>query len=250
MPYSSPYIYCSQNPVNRIDPDGKKDYNFDKDGNYTGVTNDNFWHNLFHGSRGSRVDGSGKQSYFEFASGKEDTNLIDKSKKEDVHLFRLSANTIKGALAGAGVYRKENKENKVDFMLQEGVGGGSLDYGYNYLRDNFAGASQDPSKNPKPIFFLPEGEEYAHNQSNFGNFLISASAQAVGESLFAMRLGAHYNSKFNENGYKSGKQWDSSDDQLSIQLGYSYGRRVLSNANIKVNVASGPKVGPHKPRKR
>ena len=250
MPASSPYGYCSENPVNRIDPDGKKDYNFDKDGNYTGTTHDNFFHNLFFGSRGSRLDKDGKRSYFEFASGKTDTNLIDNSKKEDVHLYVLNAGNIKGMLAQAGVYRKENAKRGIEFLQQEGVGGGSLDYSFNYLRDNFVGSSTDPSKNPTPIFFLPDGQDTAHNQSNFGNFLISASAQALGVSLFVMKLGAHYNSRFNENGYKDGKQWDSSDDQLSIEKGYFYSERVLSKDMSKINKASGPIVGPHKQRKR
>ncbi len=34
-PWLSPYVYCSGNPVNRIDPDGRDDYRMDRDGNMT-----------------------------------------------------------------------------------------------------------------------------------------------------------------------------------------------------------------------
>lgn len=34
-PWLSSYIYCSNNPINRIDPDGKDDYTVDKDGHVT-----------------------------------------------------------------------------------------------------------------------------------------------------------------------------------------------------------------------
>ena len=250
MPASSPYGYCSENPVNRIDPDGKKDYNFDKDGNYTGTTNDNFFHNLFFGSRGSRADKDGKKSYFEFASGKEDTDLIDKSKKQDVHLYVLNSGNIKGILAQAGVYRKDNEKRGIEFLLQEVIIGGSLDFAPNYLADNFKGTSADSYINPSPVFFLPEGEDTAHNQSNFGNFLISASAQALNVPLFAMIIGAQYNSRFNDNGYKDGRQWDSSDDQLSLRKGYSYGQRILSKDKTIVNKNSGAMLGPPKHKKR
>jgi RHS repeat-associated protein len=36
-PWMSPYVYCSGNPVNRIDPDGRDDYRMDRDGNMTFV---------------------------------------------------------------------------------------------------------------------------------------------------------------------------------------------------------------------
>ncbi|MBF0576015.1 hypothetical protein IR022_08525 [Dysgonomonas sp. GY617] len=32
-PWLSPYLYCSNNPINRIDPYGRDDYRLDRDGN-------------------------------------------------------------------------------------------------------------------------------------------------------------------------------------------------------------------------
>jgi RHS repeat-associated protein len=37
-PWMSPYVYCSNNPVNRIDPDGRNDYTFDTENRKVQVT--------------------------------------------------------------------------------------------------------------------------------------------------------------------------------------------------------------------
>lgn len=46
-PDKTPYHFTSNNPINRVDPDGRKDIIYDHEGNKTGVENDNWYHNFF-----------------------------------------------------------------------------------------------------------------------------------------------------------------------------------------------------------
>lgn len=72
--------------------------------------------------------------------------------------------------------------------------------------------------------FIPEGDNTAHNLMNFGNYLWAATGEIAGFNLDMLKLGAQLNSLLNPraNGYSP--QFDSSDDQLSIQLGYYHAK--------------------------
>jgi hypothetical protein len=74
------------------------------------------------------------------------------------------------------------------------------------------------------MLFIPEGDGYAHNHMNFGNFLWGASGHSLGFSETTLKVAAHYNSVMNSetNGYKP--QLDSKDDQLSIRRGVNFSK--------------------------
>ena len=67
------------------------------------------------------------------------------------------------------------------------------------------------------MLFLVSG--VAHNHMNFGNYLFGAGGHALGIGGNTLKFGAHYNSLFNSstNGYVG--QFDSFDDQFSIEQG-------------------------------
>jgi len=44
MPWNSPYVYCSNNPVNKIDPDGRLEWPVNKTYNGNGRRHENNWH--------------------------------------------------------------------------------------------------------------------------------------------------------------------------------------------------------------
>lgn len=73
------------------------------------------------------------------------------------------------------------------------------------------------------MLFLVDG--VAHNHMNFGNFLFGAAGRALGLTSLELRMGAHWNSLTNpsSNGYE--RQFDSRDDQFSIQKGVEHANK-------------------------
>lgn len=120
-------------------------------------------------------------------------------------------------------------------FYKESKGGRKLDYSYSVLPLEYfgQGVSMTPldPKTPSRVLFLPEGDRVVHNHMNFGNYLWAASGYTLGFDFADLQIGAHLNSKFNSNGYKS--QWDSKDDQRSIKLGAYYALKNLFRNLVK-----------------
>lgn len=225
-PAYSPYAAFANNPAYYIDPDGKKFINFDAAGNYTGTSHDNFFHNLFVGSKGRILDKAGEATRtFSFADPKNDVKDIQSGLIKSIVV--VSDKQIFDMVRNSGAFDPANKtsdkpiEERYDFIKQAGKGGQSMDFSYSAIPAAFPGASDDPLSRPSPMIFLVG--ETAHNHMNFGNFLFGAAGQALGYTSIELKAGAHYNSLKNSssNGYPS--QWDSADDQFSIGAGYDYG---------------------------
>jgi len=224
-PNWSPYVAFADNPIYYVDPDGKKFINFDAAGNYTGTTKDNWFHNLFVGSKGRILDAQGDVTRkFSFADPKSDVAQIQSGVINK--LVVVSEKEIQTMMWRSGAFddanRTENKplSERYDYIKKEGIGNGKLDFSYSQIPDMYPGASKSPLDAPSPLLFLTG--DVAHNQMNFGNFLFGAAGYSLGYSKPELLLGAHYNSLFNPstNGYPS--QFDSSDDQWSIQLGIGH----------------------------
>ena len=219
----SPYASMGDNPICNIDPNGKKYVNFDENGNYIGITKNNWWHNLWHGNTGRVLNSSGDAvQKFKFADPKHDVQDI----KNGIinKLVFVKEEEITKMMATAGVFDPKNKiENSGDrysYFLKEGKGGGKLDFSYSAI-PNMYGASKDPLNKPSNMIFLVDG--VAHNHMNFGNFLFGAAGAAIGLSLPELLAGAQFNSVRNSktNGYSA--QFDSMDDQYSIMKGFDHG---------------------------
>lgn len=224
-PNMTPFGYCGNNPIKHVDPDGRKYLNFDENGSYTGTTNDNWFHNLFVGNRGRILDAKGNVSRtFSFADPKQDAKDIESG--VITKLVVVQENDIQSMMTNSGAFDEANRTSskplseRYDYILNEGIGGGKMDFSYTQIPDTYPGASSDPLSAPSSMIFLVG--DVAHNQMNFGNFLFGAAGYSLGYTEAELRTGAHYNSLFNsdKNGYPS--QLDSSDDQWSIQLGVSH----------------------------
>lgn len=225
-PQWSPYAAMGDDPIRKIDPDGRKFVNFDDKGNYTNTTKDNWWHNLWHGSQGRVLNGAGDvQQKFRFADPKHDVADIQNGIIKRIEFVKES--DISNMVSNAGGFTHDNKTanrswgDRYSYIMKEGQGGGKMDFSYTAIPQKYAGASRDPLNSPSPMIFLVDG--VAHNHMNFGNFLFGATGQAMGFTALELSLGAHYNSVKNsdKNGYSP--QLDSDDDQYSIQLGFNHG---------------------------
>jgi hypothetical protein len=139
-------------------------------------------------------------------------------------LVFVDVSKVGGMLGKAGAFDPTNRENEWSYMNTESKGGGKLDFSYSSIPFEFPAASSDPLNTPSSMLLIAQGDNYAHNHMNFGNFLWGAAGHSLGFSETSLKGAAHYNSLFNSstNGYKP--QWDSSDDQLSISRGVNFSK--------------------------
>jgi RHS repeat-associated protein len=216
----SPYCYTHNNPPNLLDPNGKSpvpdDYVFDENGKFLRIDEKNLPDVLV-------VENSKTcdREYFSFADPVNDTRAIRDGTINKV-VFVDQAQTA-NMLGRAGAFDVANNLNP-EYINKESKGGQKLDFSYSSIPREFRlqGASSDPLNRPSPMLFIAEGDTYAHNHMNFGNFLWAAAGYTMGWGEWALRVAAHYNSLTNPstNGYD--RQLDSDDDQLSISRGVNY----------------------------
>ena len=220
--YISPYNFCQNNPIRRIDRNGAldDDYIFNVDGDYVRTDKNNFADRLVVEDFNTH-----SKKYYQFADPDTDTKNISDGVINKV-VF-VSEKKIEKILTNAGAFDAGNREDNWIYMKRESKGGGYLDFSYSAIPHEFAGASRNPLRNESPMLFIPEGDNYAHNHMNFGNFLWGAAGHSLGFSKWILKSAAHYNSIMNSatNGYSP--QMDSSDDQLSIERGVIYSEIFL-----------------------
>lgn len=240
----SPYSAFGGNPIRNIDPDGLKFLNFDENGTYTGTTKDNWFHNFFVGSKGRVLNSKGEViKKFSFADPKNDVKDIEN--KIITKVIFVSEEDIKTMLYNAGAFDSKNKVQnreigeRYDYIKEEGVGGGKLDFSYTEIPNVYPDASKNPLTTPSSIIFVVD--EVAYNHMNFGNFLFGAAGKAMRFFIGELTLGAHYNSlnlnRDGGNGYEP--QLDSEDDQNSIENGYIHARDN-NYEDIEYKVEIGP----------
>ncbi len=192
------------------------EYQFNSKGQYTGKIEKEGEH------YGTLAGKDGKStSTFSFADPINDPKAIDNGEINQV--LEVSDDAIKSTLDDSGVNDPENQDNKYEFIQKESnatstEGSGKMDYVIT-ARIKINGQKQPISSNKLYITTTKSGK-VAHNNYNFGNFLWGAGAKSLGIPKFTAKLGAHYNSYFNDPKHKG--MLDSKDDQYSISLGYEW----------------------------
>ncbi|KWW27085.1 MAG: RHS repeat-associated core domain-containing protein, partial [bacterium P3] len=214
-PGISPYAYCMWNPIVTIDPNGCDTLVFNKFGNYLHTIKSDGEH------VGIYDPPSGKPYNFTFADPINDPISIEEGKITKLQIVQEI--DIRTMLFNAGVFSDDNRDRRLGYIKEEGVGLGKLDFSKKAKGGMISMYGSDVYHS----MYLVDG--VAHNPDNFGNFLFGAAGNALGIPLVALKLGAHWNSIVNskENGYK--RQLDSKDDQFSIKCGFNHAKRHKYN---------------------
>jgi hypothetical protein len=136
----------------------------------------------------------------------------------------LKNEQIYDVLSKSGVYNIHGVKNKYSFIYRESnanniEGNGRMDYVINGQINNV------PIVLYEDYLFITDtqGQKYAHNTYNFGNFLWGAGAYALGIPFFMVKIGSNINNYLNDP-YSKGRL-DSKDDQLSIKLGFQWNEK-------------------------
>jgi hypothetical protein len=216
-------VYCHNNPIRLIDPNGMDVYCFDENGNYTTKITDKGQH------AGVIAAEKGKTAIkFKFADPINDPKLIDD--KNITKAVLVSNESIKEALSNSGVFDENNQDNRYEYIKKESnasnlAGEGKMDY---TVKADFSINGNKQEGLPHNTLYVSKTKSgyIGHNNYNFGNFLWGAGASALGFWKMTARLGAHWNNFLNDT-KNVGKPWykrsfDSKDDQKSISFGFEW----------------------------
>ncbi len=203
----SPYAYCAGDPVNLVDPDGKStdEFVFDTNGRFV-----------------ERREKEGKDVIIVQGENKEiEINFVDpvndpKTIRPQTTLVTPAYEDIINALNLSGATSKDNHGFLKGLLyLATHSDGGKNSGELDFITRQYIPLDTD---NHFYISHKGDGDYYAHNAYNYGNFLWGAASNALGVPLGVSLLGAHMNNYFFDYKYKG--HLDSLDDQLSIMLGY------------------------------
>lgn len=173
-PDKTPYHYVSNNPINRIDPDGRKDVIYDHEGNQTGVENDNWWHNLIFGERSYITDENGEDRY---RLGKQGLDVMKSEGFEGLMSdweTSSSEDGLHSRIKEATIGYDPMEESILSYVLRESDYGGDMDQKLNL------------NKNKLYVF---AGK--ALNVNEAGNVVWGAAMNVFGMDPFGTYASAH-----------------------------------------------------------
>ena len=214
---TSPYAWCGNNFVRNVDLNGMDVYTFGEDGYFINS------HKQEGAHYGMVLSADETLNYtFDFVDPINDPKAIDNGLINKI--LSLKSEQISDVLSKSGVYNIHGVKDKYSFIYRESnanniEGDGRMDYVINGQINNV------PIVLYEDYLFITDtqGQKYAHNTYNFGNFLWGAGADALGIPYFMVKIGSNINNYLNDP-YSKG-QLDSKDDQLSIKLGFQWNEK-------------------------
>ena len=214
---TSPYAWCGNNFVRNVDLNGMDVYTFGEDGYFISS------HKQEGAHYGMVLSADETLNYtFDFVDPINDPKAIDNGLINKI--LSLKNEQISDVLSKSGVYNIHGVKDKYSFIYRESnanniEGDGRMDYVINGQINNV------PIVLYEDYLFITDtqGQKYAHNTYNFGNFLWGAGADALGIPYFMVKIGSNINNYLNDP-YSKG-QLDSKDDQLSIKLGFQWNEK-------------------------
>ena len=214
---TSPYAWCGNNFVRNVDLNGMDVYTFGEDGYFINS------HKQEGAHYGMVLSADETLNYtFDFVDPINDPKAIDNGLINKI--LSLKSEQISDVLSKSGVYNIHGVKDKYSFIYRESnanniEGDGRMDYVINGQINNV------PIVLYEDYLFITDtqGQKYAHNTYNFGNFLWGAGADALGIPYFMVKIGSNINNYLNDP-YSKGRL-DSKDDQLSIKLGFQWNEK-------------------------
>lgn len=224
-PSISPYNYCMWNPIRLVDPNGMDTVVFDGAGNFSNRIKASGKH------IGRVLDKNGNKRFdFEFVCQQDADRCCSPGSPEEVDIRfrdRLSHGKDCPAEEQSPIYQIEFVwQKEIISQLKES---GACDKSF-FPRWGYAFSESDGGKidfddinrrngnwNDHTLYIpMVPGKKYAHNASNLGNFLWGAAMYKMGINIKDAIIGANLHALW------SHWELDSSDDRLSILLGYNY----------------------------
>lgn len=225
---SSPYAYCADNPINLVDPDGRRvdDYLFDKNLDYTGIIKTGANHRIV-------IETTNGKMIINFADSVNDPKAIESGIIK--HIAFVNDETIQQMIDSQGGFNA----SVFDFV------GGSSQFSniddrfttlnsYDYAASELSvrwQASIIDGEMISEYLFVTEGENLAHNIMNYGNYLWGATGYAVGLNTPLLILGANVHRLYETTVYpilnnrQPHPELDSKDDKQSIKAGIAHAKR-------------------------
>ena len=224
---TSPYVFCSNSPVNFVDPWGMDIYIF-RNGVFShSVTEDNTHRiaNITYDDDNNMV-----VNYYDFADPINDPLLIDSGKITNINF--ISEQQVYNMLERQGAFNTTT--NVMTFVKNSNSLSVDLSSSFDYTNSELAhlcDVNKIDGETQSKYLFITEGETTAHNIMNYGNYLWGVTGYTYGIPLFVLKIGAHLNSlgffgkigTRSYNGYTP--QFDSEDDQKSIKEGFEYAKQ-------------------------
>ena len=224
----SPYVYCNNNPVLYVDPNGMDWYLFDNETQrYTGSQEMEGVHRMVVSSTDS--DGNTTYRFYDFNDPSADARSIKNG--EINRMEYLADDAVEMLIDNSGVKTEKARSSKWSYAANNAKG--FMDYGHS-------------STLGKQTFYIREG--IAYNVGDIGNYLCGRGMAELGFGLGDAKLGAHVNNmlngrrqestkyNFGEGTYNGVGFWDSEGDQRAITNGYTNspaGKRRIEENRIR-----------------
>jgi RHS repeat-associated protein len=213
----SPYAYCGNNPINRIDPNGMDWYYFDQNngGNYYQKQEQEGKHRMVVRSEN---ENSITYTFYDFNDPDVDAKGIENG--EITKMEFLSDEKVENMIDASGVKMSDARNSPLSYAWRESSRG-KMDYAITYGNQKLLKTN---------TFYIREN--IAYNIGDIGNYLWGRGMAELGIALPNARLGAHVNNilfgrkqesssfNFGPGTYNGYSFWDSDGDQRSIVNGY------------------------------